>query len=84
MSIPKWYLVSHSPRQTKVCKLNKSIYGLKQASRQWYSKLSDLLISLGYVHSNADHSLFTKLYGYDFIILLVYLDDIVLSGNNHT
>lgn len=77
------YKLAHSPSScTKVCKLNKSIYGFKQASRQWYSKLSDSLISIGYSHSNADYSLFTKKCTDKFTALLIYVDDIVLTGND--
>lgn len=66
----------------QVCKLQKSLYGLKQASRQWYSKLSTALLSLNYIQSAADYSLFTKAEGSYFTAILVYVDDLVLTGNH--
>ena len=66
----------------KCCKLLKSLYGLKQASRKWYEKLSLLLLSCGYQQAQADHSLFTKAVGSDFTAIIIYVDDIVLTGNS--
>jgi hypothetical protein len=83
MTLPQGFTLSDPANSnTKVCKLQKSIYGLKQASRQWYSKLSDSLLSIGYKHSLTDYSLFTKSTDSSFTALLIYVDDIVLSGND--
>ena len=71
---------SDKPRQ--VCKLQRSLYGLKQASRQWYARLSSFLISHGYNQSTSNYSLFLKHESKSITALPVYVDDIVLSGND--
>ena len=66
----------------QVCKLQRSLYGLKQASRQWYAWLSSFFISHGYKQCASDHSLFLK-HGFNTVtVLLVYVDDIVFLGND--
>lgn len=83
MSLPKGLNLPHSNTiTTKVCKLQKSIYGLKQASKQWYAKLSDSLITIGFKPSTADYSLFTKTNDSSFTTLLIYVDDMVLADND--
>ncbi|CAM8923952.1 unnamed protein product [Rhodiola kirilowii] len=67
-------------KQGKVCKLLKSLYGLKQASRQWFSKFTDALLSYGFEQSLHDYSLFTFYRNGVFLALQVYVDDIILTG----
>lgn len=67
-----------------VCKLKKSLYGLKQASRKWYEKLTALLLHEGYSQSSFDYSLFTLQHNDDFTAILVYVDDIILAGTSLT
>ncbi|GKC10402.1 ribonuclease H-like domain-containing protein [Tanacetum coccineum] len=86
MSIVRYVYITLLPGfdtdKSKVCKLNKSLYGLKQAPRQWNAKLTQALTEHGFVQSKFDYSLFTKNSKNVFIILLVYVDDIVVTGNN--
>ncbi|PWA93616.1 hypothetical protein CTI12_AA069020 [Artemisia annua] len=82
MVIPPGYTKSTPPNT--VCKLKKSLYGLKQANRQWFTKLTTFLISFGFVQSYADTSLFTITKDTSFTALLVYVDDILITGNNQT
>ncbi|XP_019256291.1 PREDICTED: uncharacterized protein LOC109234678 [Nicotiana attenuata] len=81
MKLPQGLAVS-SP--DLVCKLNKSLYGLNQASRQWYAKLADALYSRGYTHSMHDYSLFYKRSSDSVVFVGVYVDDVFLTGNDLT
>ncbi|CAM8883003.1 unnamed protein product [Rhodiola kirilowii] len=66
----------------KVCRLMKSLYGLKQASRQWYAKFSAALADFGFVNSLNDYSLFTLQRDGQFLVLLVYVDDVIITGTS--
>ncbi|KAI9180968.1 hypothetical protein LWI28_009836 [Acer negundo] len=65
-----------------VCRLHKSLYELKHASRQWFAKFSEAICSAGYEQSRADYSLFTKKRDKSFTALLIYVDDILITGND--
>ena len=68
-------------RPNHVCKLHRSIYGFKQAPRAWISYLSSYLVTMGFVGSKSDTSLFLRRVGID-LLVLIYVDDIIITGNN--
>lgn len=67
------------PNDNRVCKLIKSLYGLKQASKQWFHKLTTYLLEFGNVQSKVDCSLFIKSATNSFTTLAVYVDDVILA-----
>ncbi|GKB57499.1 ribonuclease H-like domain-containing protein [Tanacetum coccineum] len=69
------------PSDNKVYKLKKYLYCLKQAPRQWNAKLTSTLIENGFSQSKYDYSLYTKSNNGIFLALLVYVDDIIITGN---
>ncbi|KAJ0838106.1 putative RNA-directed DNA polymerase [Helianthus annuus] len=81
MKIPQGF---SKENETRVCRLRKSLYGLKQASRNWYQKFTSALLTLGYHQSKADHSLFTYKTKDTFVVALIYVDDVIIVGNNST
>ncbi|KAA0025138.1 Retrovirus-related Pol polyprotein from transposon TNT 1-94 [Cucumis melo var. makuwa] len=67
----------------QVCKLQKSLYGLKQSPRAWFDRFTTFVKSQGYSQGHSDHTLFTKVSETGKIaVLIVYVDDIVLSGDD--
>ena len=68
--------------EKKVCRLRKSLYGLKQASRQWFQNLSSILTVLGYQQSTCDHSLFINKSSTHITIVAINVDDILITGSD--
>ncbi|GMI70307.1 hypothetical protein HRI_000700000 [Hibiscus trionum] len=81
MKIPPGYDTS-AEGSNLACRLHKSIYGLRQASRQWFHAFSQVVLKFGFCQSPSDHSLFVKGSGDDLVVLLMYVDDIALAGKN--
>lgn len=83
MKLPPGYTRQGVPFPSNVvCLLQKSLYGLKQASRQWFSKFSAAILDLGFRQSPSDHSRFIKSGNGLFIALLVYVDNVIIANNN--
>lgn len=64
-----------------VCRLKKSLYGLKQAPKAWFEKFSGFLTQHGFVISVCDTSMFIYMSGSKMILLLLYVDDLILTGS---
>ena len=67
-----------------VCKLHKSLFGLKQAPRAWFEKLHSALAGLGFTSAKIDQSLFTQVTDKFSVFILVYVDDIIITGSDVT
>jgi histone deacetylase 1/2 len=80
MHQPPGYEDKTHPRY--VCKLDKALYGLKQAPRAWYARLCAKLVSLGFIPSKADTSLFYYNKGKHKLFVLVYVDDIIVASSS--
>ena len=72
-------------KENLVCRLKKSLYGLKQAPRQWYRKFESFMANHGYIKINSDHCVFVQKFSNDnFIIFLLYVDDMLIVGRDIT
>lgn len=80
MNLPQGF--SNQPDKPLVCKLHKSLYGLKQASKAWNTKLTNALLISGFQQSPIDHSFFFKKHNGHIVIFLVYVDDLVITGSD--
>jgi hypothetical protein len=68
----------------RVYKFSKTLYELKQVPRAWYARLKTFLLEHGYVMGSVDKTLFTLKHGTDFLLVQIYVDDIIFDGSSHT
>jgi hypothetical protein len=80
MEQPRGFIDPEFP--SHVCRLHKSLYDLKQAPRAWFTRLSRTLLELGFVSSSVDSSLFMFHHGNVHLYLLIYGDDILITGTS--
>jgi len=81
MTLPPGHKNEHD--KSLVCRLHKSIYGLKQSPHAWYAKLSHSLLLHKFTKCSADSSMFIKHTNDSTTIVLVYVDDIIITGNDN-
>ena len=83
MEQPEGFEVESETGQKLVCKLNKSLYGLKQSGRNWNKMLHDFLSENGFIQNPADHCVYTKETSKgEKIILIIWVDDLIIAGSN--
>jgi Reverse transcriptase (RNA-dependent DNA polymerase) len=80
MEIPSGFAIPQSAG--KVCKLKKSLYGLKQSLRAWFNRFRMIVCGMKYKQCSGEHTLFYKYFRRHIIILIVYVDDIVFTGDD--
>ena len=69
-------------KEDLVCKLNNSIYGHKQASRQWYLKFDRIITQKGFKENTVDRCIYLRVSGSSNIFLILYVDDTLLASND--
>ena len=82
MELPLGIIKQSSKHEGKVCKLKRALYGLKQSPRAWFGRFTLAMKATGYQQSNADHTLFVKHKDVKVTTLIVYVDDMILTGDD--
>lgn len=81
MQQPSGYVQYDIDGQPLVCRLTKALYGLQQAPRAWFDKIKSYLVSIGFLTSKSDASLFIRVFGGSSLYVLIYVDDIIVTGD---
>ena len=83
MEQPEGFEVKAENEQNLVCRLKKSLYGLKQSGRNWNQMLHKFLKQNGFVESTVESCLYTKQNEKDIVVILVWVDDFIVGANNN-
>ena len=67
-----------------VCHLHRALYGLKQAPRAWFHRFTTFLTKIGFIGSTSDYSMFVFTTAHDMAVLLLYVDDILITASSST
>ena len=77
---PKGFIVQE--QENLVCKMRKSLYSLKQAPRHWYKKFDSFMHRIGFKRCEVEHCCYAKFFDNSYIILLLYVDDMLIVGSS--
>jgi hypothetical protein len=80
MELPPGY--NHIGSENKVCKLEKALYGLKQSPRTWFGRFCKAMKNYGYNQGDSDHTMFFKRTEGKIAILIIYVDDMIITGDD--
>ena len=80
MEQPGGFILPHD--KSKICKLQSSIYGLKQASRTWNIRFDEVIKTFDFIQNPDESCVYKKTSGSDIAFLVLYVDDILIFGNN--
>ena len=80
MELPPGY--NHIGSENKVCKLEKALNGLKQSPRAWFGRFCKAIKNYGYNLRDSDHTMFFKRTECKIAILIIYVDDMIITGND--
>lgn len=85
MNIPQGLKINKQASQNNklACKLIKSLHGLKQAYRMWFTKLYQVLKELGFKQTKSVYILFSKINGTNIFFILAYVDDLLITGKRN-
>ena len=79
---PKGFEQTGAKGEKLVCKLNRSLYGLKQSGRNWNNLLHSHLVEQGFQQSAADHCVYNRQSGKELTIVIIWVDDIIIASTN--